>query len=338
MANRTVTVKASGGDYTSLNAALQGEDDTYADLVTNTMILTFDCYNFEDTTAASTGTGYIVSASYYLNIVAHDSHGGKPSTSSYRLSLTLTAAGQVFNNSESYTRVVGIQLNFACSSGSPSFTHGFMSGNGVQVNGVLFDKCIAKYGSNAGTTQRNAGIWCGTANSTHTIRNCLSLSIKGGSKFSAGVNLSAGSLTLDNCTFYDCDIGIRHEPANSVTARNCLMSSCTDAADSLTDQALTVEYCATNLADFGDGVDEGTGCRKLQTFTFIDAGNYDLHLGSADAGAIGYGTNLYATFQDDIDGDDRGGSGATWDIGADEYVAAGVFLVGFVRQYQARRQ
>jgi hypothetical protein len=59
--------------------------------------------------------------------------------------------------------------------------------------------------------------------------------------------------------------------------------------------------------------------------TFVGSGNY--HLSSSDTEARNNGTNLYNdsyyAFQTDIDGQDRGGSGAVWDIGADEYVAAG---------------
>jgi len=70
----------------------------------------------------------------------------------------------------------------------------------------------------------------------------------------------------------------------------------------------------------------GTGDRNSQTFSFTDASNGDFHLTASDTGARGYGTNLYNdsvyAFQTDIDGDDRGGSGAQWDIGADECVVS----------------
>ncbi|MDV7392544.1 hypothetical protein RZS08_14355, partial [Arthrospira platensis SPKY1] len=96
MANATVTVKSSGGDYTSLNAALAGE---VADLTSNCHgtggpgILTIECWNFEDTTAASTGTGYTTSADYYINIIGRaddktSSNTGKWSTDRYRLITT----------------------------------------------------------------------------------------------------------------------------------------------------------------------------------------------------------------------------------------------------------
>ena len=42
MANKTVTVKSSGGDYTSLNAALAGESTNLVSTLDG--ILTIECY------------------------------------------------------------------------------------------------------------------------------------------------------------------------------------------------------------------------------------------------------------------------------------------------------
>jgi len=65
---------------------------------------------------------------------------------------------------------------------------------------------------------------------------------------------------------------------------------------------------------------------RSKTVTFVDSSNDDFHLASSDTEARNNGDNLYndaqLAFQTDIDGQDRGGSGAQWDIGADEYVAA----------------
>lgn len=63
--------------------------------------------------------------------------------------------------------------------------------------------------------------------------------------------------------------------------------------------------------------------RQAQPVTFVDEVNKDLHLDKTDIGAMNYGANLYndpnIPFQNDIDGNNRGGAGAIWDIGADEY-------------------
>jgi len=99
-------------------------------------------------------------------------------------------------------------------------------------------------------------------------------------------------------------------------AKNCLTAACTDGFDG----TITTSYCATDLAE---GL-SGTGDRNSQTFSFVSTASKDFHLTSSDTGAKDYGTNLYDDavypFQTDIDGQDRGGSGAQWDIGADEYL------------------
>jgi len=68
----------------------------------------------------------------------------------------------------------------------------------------------------------------------------------------------------------------------------------------------------------------GTHNRDSQTFTFTDAANHDYTLTSGDAGAKDFGVDLSAdsvyAFSVDWQGDTRSGS---WDIGFDEYVAAG---------------
>lgn len=71
------------------------------------------------------------------------------------------------------------------------------------------------------------------------------------------------------------------------------------------------------------------------TFTFENGAGDDYHLASNDAGGIDKGTDLSGdgtfAFDDDIDGDTRSG---TWDIGFDEYVAAGVTMPIFDHYYR----
>jgi hypothetical protein len=68
-------------------------------------------------------------------------------------------------------------------------------------------------------------------------------------------------------------------------------------------------------------------------FLNVTSGSEDLHLASGSA-LIGVGTNLYNDanfpFQNDIDGQDRGGSGASWDIGADQFPLNGSICYGHI--------
>jgi hypothetical protein len=66
---------------------------------------------------------------------------------------------------------------------------------------------------------------------------------------------------------------------------------------------------------------------------FVDEDGDDFHLNASDTVAKNKGTDLsgdsYLPFSDDIDGQTRSG---TWDIGADEYVAAGNPYYAYAQQ------
>ena len=126
-----------------------------------------------------------------------------------------------------------------------------------------------------------------------------------------------------NNTFHDCVRAIHVGLDGTATLKNNLFSACTTDIykDGTGTQADT--YSATTNDNTKGLTPAGTGNRFSQTFSFVGAP--DFHLASNDGGAKGYGTNLYNDadfpFQTDIDGQDRGGSGSQWDIGADEYIA-----------------
>ena len=306
MANATVTVKSSEGDYTSLNAALAGEA---ADLTANCHstggagILTIECWNFEDTTTATTGSGYTTSADYYINIIGRaadktSSNTGKWSTDRYRLNGT---GNPMLSTMESYTRVTDLQVK--------------TSGNvGVRIveTGQLYDSVILGGCGRVGFSLETSG----------TVRNCISMNTgrQGFTTSNTGV-----TLTVQNCTAINAGYdGFAAISGSTLVATNCLAYSCGNGStyfDFAGAGTMTLNYCASSDAtadDFG-----GTGNRASQTFTFVnDTGTYtgDYHLASNDAGARDYGTSLAGTFTTDIDGQTRTG---TWDIGADEYVAAG---------------
>jgi hypothetical protein len=74
----------------------------------------------------------------------------------------------------------------------------------------------------------------------------------------------------------------------------------------------------------GDSSGTITGLVAVNQWVNLGVGTEDLHL-KEGSDAIDVGTDLSATFTDDIDGVTRSG---TWDIGADEYVAA-VGVLGY---------
>ncbi len=104
---------------------------------------------------------------------------------------------------------------------------------------------------------------------------------------------SSGTMgTFANCTFQNCNNSSALIGWSSFTAINCGAAGCSKAIS-------------------------GTTCSN-DTPTFVDADNDDFHLAAGDTTWRGGGTDLSASFTDDIDGDTR----SAWDIGCDEYVAA----------------
>jgi hypothetical protein len=128
-----------------------------------------------------------------------------------------------------------------------------------------------------------------------------------------------------NNTFIHCTTGV-YDDGNRGVYYNNLFHGCTEDIYNISESGHS-DYNASTNSSIVSGSYEGAHDRVSQTFTFIDHDGKDFHLSASDTGAKGYGTNLYNDanypFQTDIDGDDRGGSGAVWDIGADEVITVG---------------
>jgi hypothetical protein len=86
--------------------------------------------------------------------------------------------------------------------------------------------------------------------------------------------------------------------------------------------SFTTLSTATNISEDATSPDASF---RSKVVTFENEGADDFHLGSGDSEARGNGTDLSTdgdgqlNISDDIDGDAR----SAWDIGADEFVAAG---------------
>jgi hypothetical protein len=140
---------------------------------------------------------------------------------------------------------------------------------------------------------------------------------------------------IANNTVINCYTGIYGDSYGGVDLKNNLVKGCAVPFSS-TGNWKTAYNNACDNVDSGIAADDEQNTHESHTFTFVGAA--DFHLASNDAGALGYGLNLYndaaLAFQDDIDGQDRGGAGAPWDIGADEYVAAGIKIPVAIHHYQ----
>lgn len=301
---RLKTIKPSGGDYTSLSAAEAGEDDL-GDLVSRDEWMHFSCYAMEDTTAV-TIVGWTTDATRFIQIDTplSERHDGEWNTNKYRLSLTNAPVWIQENN----IHFVGIQ--FQTTENRADYYPGCTIYNNYDYcNDLQVDKCIFK-GVDGGINSNGlcpiyivGGYFASTP---IKIQNSIFIGCDGTWQ-DVGIRIhspsQAGCLAyVYNCTFKDKKIGIATDSSANLTIRvkNCGFISCADDMDG------TITDATTN-----------------STSTPTLASGKSFHLASNDTTWLGQGTDLSADDgiinSQDIDGETRSGS---WDIGADEYVAA----------------
>jgi len=142
----------------------------------------------------------------------------------------------------------------------------------------------------------------------------------GGNDKAIQIPYSAGPSIFNN-TFIDCTLGIRGDQ-NASVKNNVFQDCATDVTE--LDADSTNDYNLTDLTDVASGFSAQNNVFE-STLTFVNAAGKDYHLASTDTDAIDAGVDLGTTggVNIDIDNRDRDALNDTWDIGADEYVAAG---------------
>jgi len=303
-------------------------DTTTGDLPTDDMIATAKCRctgGTADTTAV-TIDGWTTDSTRYIKVWTDPTesyrHAGTyPTGNKYRIEAAVGSWGAVISSEESYVRVIGIAvyLRYADEGQTAAVSINAYSGESY----ISANICKMEDGYQSGIGIRTAG---GTAyiynNIIYGFDNFDSGSLSSGGI--AGTKYSDGTAYVYNNTLVDCDSGLisQDENGGTIYAKNNLCYSC--GVPAVGEFAAGTDYNATDAAAMGYTVVGGGNIHDELSQTFTFAGTSDYHLAATDAGAKGYGVNLYndanLPFQDDIDGEDRGGSGATWDIGADELI------------------
>ena len=311
----------SGYDYDSLSdweADLGGT--TSGDLPADNEIAVAKCRCTGGTADTQSSyvdiAGWTTDSTHYIKIWTDPSesyrHNGTYQTGNkYRIDST--SHGIICN--ENYVYVDGLAI----------YVHGeglacLVAGDSGTANYIYFSNCVLKGDGNDqtyGITNEYQ-----PSGSYLYVWNCMVF------KHGRGIYINAPSAThyIYSCTIANNNTtGFYAGGASSVSyCKNVLCDNIAEDTDRdfAAVGTLTNYNCASagnTAANFG-----GSGNREGQTFSYVDEDNDDYHLQSTDAGAKGYGLNLYNDanypFQTDIDGDDRGGSGAEWDIGADEYI------------------
>jgi hypothetical protein len=301
MTARLVTVKSSGGDYTTLNAAFVGEvgDLTAAGLNRQ---LEIDCYNFVDSTAAASGAAWTTDASHTVLITAVDNHGGLYGGS---------GGTGAYSNSRHIDPAIGFATLRGLSVGQSDTDHAFfISGANTRV-----ERCIAQTAaaSTTGFAPFSGGTNC-------HLENCLVVGDGVHPQVAFSLLAATGTTTLYNCASVNALTAFHPGGANTVAAINCLASGVSGNGFG------TGTWTGSGTCASSDGTSpsSGAGHRINQTFTFVNVSGGDYHLAAADRGARGFGTDLTAdsSFPLAVDIDNVARPAGLWDIGADQAVTA----------------
>jgi hypothetical protein len=333
MSNATIHV-GDGGHFDTLNHALTDEVAAYANLTADCHgtgsagILTICCHHIHDTAAATVSTAWTADANSYINIIGNPSDKTASNTgvwSADRYTLG-PSSGHALTIGEAYTRLVDMQI--AAASGTDTYLYGI---TGAAANCFVY-RTIIKNG-NASITGRRGVAFSSSAGAS--IVNCIIYDFAGTGASGVYGDSADGLVRVYSTTIANCTIGI-YSGYNVVTAKN-VIAQCTDGFSGSLKAG-----CVNNLSSTASDVptDAGGNSHNSVTLTFKDAANDDYHLASSDTDAIdgGYdtsGESAPLNFTDDIDGTTR----STWDIGADEYVAAAAALSipKLMAYYRSRR-
>lgn len=324
------TVNSITREYTSLSAAEAGASDANhinnISLIAADVVLNLPCYY--DTgadTAAVTIDGWTTDATRYIwiytpNNTATESnqsqrHGGMWNTEKYRLEVSGTSAIEVRAN---YVEIEGIQID-KTSTGYPDF--GIYGSAITNAGSLTISRNIIK--RNPGSSTISIGIRFYDTDWTSYIYNNIIYDFNNAVNGDFGVNWRySGTSYVYNNTFQNNAVAVGRHTTNGGTVylKNNLFSDSygeVGYGDTVGMVAADCDYNATNLSSLGYTAQAHD--RVSQTFSFVDAPNFDFHLSEDDTAALDAGTDLSSDFSTDIDGNTRTG---TWDIGADEFGSA----------------
>jgi hypothetical protein len=292
-----VTVKASGGDYTTLIAAEAGQQ---GDLVSQDKKVTIKFFrtNYNSRVVID---GSTTDATRYMEFVADESvrHVGVYDTAK---------AGLV---SGSYTNLIEILDNYVVIDGF-LISNTYDGGDGIVlsgVTGVQIKNCIVKLGNNF-----NDGSCIHIYNSPNTsVYNCVLYNSKAQGLYSSGTSTTivSNSVSVNNGTGF-----VRPTGSSTLTLKNCYAGGNTTAPYSGT---ITLISCAHNTATVISG---STASIAWSTANFVNVttATLDVHLQpDASSTLISGGTDLSSSFTTDFEGDTI----TNWHIGVDTIVVEG---------------
>lgn len=298
-----VTVKPSGGDYTSLVAAEVGEQ---RDLVALDEIATIECYAM--VTGAVIFIGWTTSPTQYINVFVPESerHQGIWDESKF---IIRDSAVDVFSTREASIRLTGAQIDYT---GTGSVKSGYRIDSVSEGGDSYIEKCIIRDAGNGSTGSR--GI--------HTRASSFDINIYAFNNLIYGFT-GQGSLTESNLqfkwkyynnTFYNNTVGLQVRPTHDIDIQNNAIFGNSDTDYHANIDEVDVNNCAADI-DFGSSSQVLASANNYEN-EFTDVAGRDFSLtGSGVCHDKGVDDPASGLFSDDIIGTARG----DWDIGAFEF-------------------
>ena len=333
MANKTVTVMPSGGDYTTLAAAIAGEkaDLTAADYyLGGPGILNIEISGTWSAVDASSqvsisNADWVTSADYYINIytTGNARHAGVWSTSKHILAGI--DGGQIWVYTPEFVRIDGLQIDISTSSSNRYNIYTNTTGR------VDVSNCILKGNDPASNTSY---YFYTSGSGTFNCWNNIAFNMVAASDGVGFVNNGTGALNVYNCTILGADYGVRSmNGTTNVKNTYCGGSASEDFYRS--GGTLNKTNCASEDQSADDTGTGETASNCVAAAVAVSTDNFtNVTGGSEDYRLPGTGSALYHTgvdtsgeaspldFDTDICGDSYYDTGGARSIGADEYVAA----------------
>ncbi len=299
------TVDPDGtGDFLTLNALNSARQQDLTDGGGDSYLATcISSSNAADTTAC-TIDGWGVDSSFFITITAVGGVAVRDATI-YRLDLTANFA-RGFIVQEPYTRVNGLQISNDGTSGTAA---------AVNAVGQVFTACMF-------IDSTVDGVWVNVPSAAADFINCVAANNGGiGFKIQEGAGGVIGNffqcVALNNGGYgflvtafrtmncYNCYGGGNTTADFQENTNGTLNTTTSHAADGTADTTTSVANC--NFTNSGGGSEDVN----------ITTGSSLIGAGTDDPGGSGQGST-------DMNGDSRT---STWDVGADEFVAAGGIVV-----------
>lgn len=310
------TVKPSGGDYTSLEACLNAnEQDLTGD---GWFDVEIDGTWSSADTSAVTIHNYTTTSSDYINIYTTTTarHLGVYPTDRYRIEPAQALGVDCISNAVNYVKLDGLAGRVLQTN---DYGKSFIADASNKPPWYVTN-CLCKGDPTWGS---NGLRMLGTSAGGYTlyVYNNIAYGFVGVNYY--GMNFDYWAVNLYNNTVYGCTSGkginvVGHGGTNVVAKNNISIGNATDFSSNF-------GTSSNNLS--GDTTAPGTDCVKSVTAanTLLDPTGTppDLHL-KAGSAAIGAGYDLSGTFTTDIDGETR----SSWDIGADELISSRVIGPG----------